>query len=41
MEQCPANLIDQQWQVTENILNPQHRKRKERIQGQFGCHLKE
>lgn len=28
MEQCPANLIDQQWQVTENILNPQHRKRK-------------
>ena len=28
MEQCPANLIDQQWQVTENILDPQHRKRK-------------
>ena len=28
MSRYPTNLTDEQWQVTENILNPQHRKRK-------------
>ena len=28
MNQYPTNLTDKQWQVTENILDPQHRKRK-------------
>ena len=28
MSQYPTNLTDKQWQVTENILDPQHRKRK-------------
>ena len=28
MNQYPTNLTDEQWQVTENILDPQHRKRK-------------
>lgn len=28
MKQYPTNLTDKQWQVTENILDPQHRKRK-------------
>ncbi len=23
-----ANLTDKQWQITENILDPNHRKRK-------------
>ena len=28
MSQYSTNLIDKQWQVTEIILDPQHRKRK-------------
>lgn len=28
MSQYPTNLTDKQWQVTEIILDPQHRKRK-------------
>ena len=28
MNQYPTNLTDKQWQVTEKILDPQHRKRK-------------
>ena len=28
MGQYPTNLTDKQWQVTENILDPQKRKRK-------------
>ena len=28
MNRYPTNLTDKQWQVTENILDPQHRKRK-------------
>ena len=28
MSQYPTNLTDKQWQVTEKILDPQHRKRK-------------
>ena len=28
MNQYTTNLTDKQWQVTENILDPQHRKRK-------------
>ena len=28
MSRYPTNLTDEQWQVTENILDPQHRKRK-------------
>lgn len=28
MNQYPTDLTDKQWQVTENILDPQHRKRK-------------
>ena len=28
MSQYPTNLTDKLWQVTEIILDPQHRKRK-------------
>ena len=28
MSQYQTNLTDEQWQVTENILDSQHRKRK-------------
>ena len=28
MDRYPTNLTDKQWQVTENILDTQHRKRK-------------
>ena len=28
MSQNPTNLTNKQWQVTETILDPQHRKRK-------------
>ena len=28
MSQYPTNITDKQWQVTEIILDPQHRKRK-------------
>lgn len=28
MSQCSTKLTDNQWQVTENVLDPQHRKRK-------------
>ena len=28
MNRYPTNLTDKQWQVTENILGPQHRKRE-------------
>ena len=28
MNRYPTNLTDKRWQVTENILDPQHRKRK-------------
>lgn len=28
MRQYPTNLTDKQWQVTEKILDPKHRKRK-------------
>ena len=37
MSQYPTNLTDKQWQVTENILDPQHRKRKY-SQRHYGCY---
>ena len=43
MNQYPTNLTDKQWQVTENILDPQHRllllqqvEAGRRIQGTYG-----